>query len=141
MPEENDETATLMNSLAKHDSRFKIIISDIDSNLSELSNGEFLITVDDNFKGDFAEISQSFRGIIKSLSATMRDINSNAESVQNGAMDLSEASQVLAEGATDQASAVEELTATITEFQKNSCQCKKCRKNKHDCCKYEYSDY
>ena len=116
VPEENDETATLMNSLASTIQDLKIIISDIDSNLSELSNGNFLITVDDNFKGDFAEISQSFRGIIKSLSATMRDINSNAESVQNGAMDLSEASQVLAEGATDQASAVEELTATITEI-------------------------
>ncbi len=116
VPEENDETATLMNSLASTIQDLKIIISDIDSNLSELSNGNFLITVDDNFKGDFAEISQSFRGIIKSLSATMRDINSNAESVQNGAMDLSEASQVLAEGATDQASAVEELTATITQI-------------------------
>ena len=116
VPEENDETATLMNSLASTIQDLKIIISNIDNNLSELSNGNFLIKVDDDFKGDFAEISQSFRGIIKSLSAAMRDINSNAESVQNGAIDLSEASQVLAEGATDQASAVEELTATITEI-------------------------
>ncbi|MCI8426725.1 MAG: methyl-accepting chemotaxis protein [Lachnospira sp.] len=116
VPEENDETATLMNSLASTIQDLKIIISNIDNNLSELSNGNFLIQVDDDFKGDFAEISQSFRGIIKSLSAAMRDINSNAESVQNGAIDLSEASQVLAEGATDQASAVEELTATITEI-------------------------
>ena len=116
VPEENDETATLMNSLASTIQDLKIIISNIDNNLSELSNGNFLIQVDVDFKGDFAEISQSFRGIIKSLSAAMRDINSNAESVQNGAIDLSEASQVLAEGATDQASAVEELTATITEI-------------------------
>lgn len=116
VPEENDETATLMNSLASTIQDLKVIISNIDSNLSELSKGNFLIAVDDNFKGDFVQISQSFRGIIKSLSAAMRDINSNAESVQNGAMDLSEASQVLAEGATDQASAVEELTATITEI-------------------------
>ena len=46
----------------------------------------------------------------------MRDIDSNAESVQKGAMDLAGASQSLAEGATDQASAIEELTATITDI-------------------------
>ena len=91
-------------------------ISEIDNHLAELSDGNFLINVNDDFKGDFAQISQSFRGIIQSLSAALRDIDSNAESVQKGAMDLAGASQTLAEGATDQASAIEELTATITDI-------------------------
>lgn len=116
IPESNDETATLMYCLAETIQDLKVVISEIDNHLAELSDGNFLINVNDDFKGDFAQISQSFRGIIQSLSAAMRDIDSNAESVQKGAMDLAGASQTLAEGATDQASAIEELTATITDI-------------------------
>ena len=116
VPENNDETATLMYCLAETIQDLKVVISEIDNHLAELSDGNFLINVNDDFKGDFAQISQSFRGIIQSLSAALRDIDSNAESVQKGAMDLAGASQTLAEGATDQASAIEELTATITDI-------------------------
>lgn len=116
VPESNDETATLMYCLAETIQDLKVVISEIDNHLAEISEGNFLINVDGEFKGDFAQISQSFQGIIQSLSAAMRDIDSNAESVQKGAMDLAGASQTLAEGATDQASAIEELTATITDI-------------------------
>ena len=116
VPENNDETATLMYCLAETIQDLKVVISEIDNHLAGLSDGNFLINVNDDFKGDFAQISQSFRGIIQSLSAALRDIDSNAESVQKGAMDLAGASQTLAEGATDQASAIEELTATITDI-------------------------
>lgn len=116
VPETNDETATLMDSLAETIQDLKIVISEIDNHLAELSDGNFLINVDNDFKGDFAQISVSFRSIIEALSTAMRDIDSNAESVQKGATDLAGASQTLAEGATDQASAIEELTATITDI-------------------------
>ncbi len=116
VPEENDETATLMYCLAETIQDLKIVISEIDQHLADLSAGNFLIDIGDDFKGDFSEITTSFRGIVDSLSAAMREIDRNAESVQKGSMDLAGASQILAEGATDQASAIEELTATITEI-------------------------
>lgn len=115
IPEVNDETAILMNSLAETTQDLQGVITEIDDHLAEISNGNFLINVDRDFKGDFAQISESFRGIIHSLSTAMRNIDDNAECVQHGAVDLSGAAQLLAEGATDQASAIEELTATITE--------------------------
>lgn len=104
-----------MSSLAETVSDLKTVITEIDDHLAELSSGNFLIDVDRDFKGDFAEISQSFRGIVDSLSSAMGEIDSNAECVQNGANDLSGAAQQLAEGATDQASAIEELTAMMNE--------------------------
>lgn len=116
IPEENDETATLMYCLAETIQDLKIVISEIDRLLAELSAGNFLIDIGEDFKGDFSEITTSFRGIVDSLSDAMREIDKNAESVQKGSMDLAGASQILAEGATDQASAIEELTATITEI-------------------------
>ncbi len=116
VPEVNDETATLMSSLEKTIQDLKDVIADIDNHLAELSDGNFMIDVGDDYKGDFSEISRSFRGIISSLSSAMRDIDNNAKNVQRGAEDLSGAAMQLAEGATDQASAVEELTATIAEI-------------------------
>lgn len=115
VPQENDETAVLMNSLSETVQDLKGVITSIDDHLAKLSSGNFLINVEDDFKGDFAQISRSFREIVDSLSNAMREIDNNAEYVQNGATDLSGAAQLLAEGATDQASAIQELTATITE--------------------------
>lgn len=115
-PEENDETATLMNSLSQTIQDLKNVIVSIDSHLAELSDGNFVIEIGEDYKGDFAEISRSFRGIVASLSTAMQDIDNNAKFVQKGAEDLAGASMQLAEGATDQASAVAELTATIADI-------------------------
>lgn len=116
IPETNDETSTLMYCLAETIQDLTTVISEIDHHLAELSEGNFLIDIGEDFKGDFAQITHSFRSIIASLSSAMREIDSNAESVQKGSMDLAGAAELLAEGATDQASAIEELTATITEI-------------------------
>lgn len=116
LPEVNDETAILMRSLAQTIQDLKNVIADIDAHLAELSDGNFLITIDQDYKGDFSEISRSFRDIVASLSTAMGEIDNNAQCVQRGAEDLAGAAEQLAEGATDQASAVEELTATITDI-------------------------
>lgn len=115
-PVANDETATLMNCLSQTISDLKNIIAEVDTHLAELSEGNFIIRIDEDYKGDFAEISRSFRGIVASLSSAMHDIDCNAKQVQKGAEDLAGASMQLAEGATDQASAVAELTATIADI-------------------------
>lgn len=115
-PTENDETAILMNCLAETIGDLNAIIQNISHNLAELADGNFKIDVSENLKGDFIKISESFRGIVQSLSDAMKEIDNNAESVRRGATDLAGASQTLAEGATDQASAIEELTATMTDI-------------------------
>lgn len=115
-PMVNDETAILLSCMSETISDLNLVISNISKDLAELADGNFMIDVDEDYKGDFSQISESFRGIISSLSKALRDIDTNAESVRNGATDLAGASQLLAEGATDQASAVEELTATMTDI-------------------------
>lgn len=115
-PTENDETKILLDCLSETMQDLSKIITDISSDLAELADGNFMINVDETYKGDFAQISDSFRDIVGSLSAALGEIDSNAESVRKGATDLAGASQLLAEGATDQASAIEELTATMTDI-------------------------
>lgn len=115
-PTVNDETAILLGCMSETISDLNTVIANISNDLAELADGNFMINVDEDYKGDFAQISDSFRGIVDSLSYALKEIDTNAGSVRKGAMDLAGASQLLAEGATDQASAVEELTATMTEI-------------------------
>ncbi|RDY31272.1 methyl-accepting chemotaxis protein [Lachnotalea glycerini] len=112
----NDETQILLLSLKSTVDSLNHIIQDIGIQLNEMSNGNFKIDINETYIGDFATISKSFRKIVTALSSAMIEIDGNAQRVALGASDVAKASQGLAEGATDQASAIEELTATITEI-------------------------
>ena len=93
------------------------IVNDIGYVLAELSEGNF--TVDSKnpgqYIGDYAPVLASMRTIRDTLSETLRHINESADQVAYGAVQLSESAQLLAEGATEQAGAVEELTASIID--------------------------
>lgn len=112
----NDETKVLTESLKITIENINEIVEDIRTNMSELSSGNFAIDTDKTYDGDFSEISNSIKNIVDALNETMREIDANAEMVNTGSADLANASQQLAEGASDQASSIEELTATITDI-------------------------
>ncbi len=113
---ENDETKILLDCMSETVRDLNTIITDISTDLAELADGNFMIDVEQTYKGDFAQISDSFRDIVSSLSTALGEIDTNAGGVRKGATDLAGAAQLLAEGATDQASAIQELTATMTDI-------------------------
>lgn len=112
----NDETMILTENLSLAIRNLNQIIADIKRRLSDLAEKNLTIANVEAYEGDFAEISKSFEAIVLALNATMKNIEQNAERVNGGAEELSKASQQLADGATDQASAIEELTATIADI-------------------------
>lgn len=111
-----DETKTLIDSLSDTITSLTEIINDIDKNITCLSEGDFTITIDNDYKGDFNSISNSFKLIVASLNSAMKEVSESADHVAVGSNDISTASQSLAEGAGEQASAIEELTATIIDI-------------------------
>lgn len=112
----NDETEILMESLRTTIQNLNGIVRDIDNNLGELSKGNFTVDVSKDYRGNFSQIGVSFRGIVSSLNHTMLEIDGNASQVSKGSDDMAGASQSLAEGASDQASSIEELTATVEDI-------------------------
>jgi len=68
------------------------------------------------YKGDFMEIKTSLNDIGDSLSSALFEINQAADLVASGAKQVSDASQALSQGSTEQASTLEELTASIAEI-------------------------
>lgn len=112
----NDETKLLLDSLGHTILSLQGVVKDIENEVTELSKGNLCINIDKIYKGDFSAISYAFKEVFSSLNDAMKEIDINAGRVNNGSEELSKASQSLAEGATEQASTVEELTASITEM-------------------------
>ena len=88
--------------------------------LGEMARGNFNVTADPSvYRGDLQHILKSLRGINRTLSLTLLDINETANQVAAGAEQVASGAQALSQGATEQASSVEELAATINDINAN----------------------
>ena len=90
-------------------------IDEISGNLREIAKGDLTKQGDEitDFLGDFASIKESFIYILKRFNTALSEIQNTSVQVASNAGTLANSSRSLADGATDQASAIEELTATV----------------------------
>ncbi|MBQ6845368.1 MAG: MCP four helix bundle domain-containing protein [Agathobacter sp.] len=90
-------------------------VQEISETLAQMADGD--LTKDFNkitdFLGDFSTIKVSFVKILKEFNNTLNNIQADSMQVDTGAGEISQAANDLATGTGEQASAVEELTATI----------------------------
>ena len=108
-----DEIGEMTDAFKEATENMKLYINELSRALGEIAVGNFDISTDVDFKGDFKTLADALETITASLSSTLKNINEAAEQVALGASQMAESAQALAEGATDQAGSVEELTATI----------------------------
>lgn len=108
-----DEIGEMTESFKKAAAMIEGYITELNRGLGEIASGNFDISTNVDFKGDFFSLAEAINTIISSLSQTMGQIKEAAEQVAMGSNQMAESAQSLAEGATDQAGSVEELTATI----------------------------
>lgn len=94
------------------------IIKDEEQLLDGMSNGDFTVSSEckDLYRGDFAPLLESIRGICFRLNDTMEQITEASVQVDAGADQVSSGAQSLSQGATEQASSVQELAATINDI-------------------------
>lgn len=112
-----DEFGSLADSMRILCTNINTIIKDIGNILSELSDGNFQVSSGclEQYVGDYVPILHSMRSLRDKLNETLLHINSSAEMVAEGSVQLSKGAQILAEGSMEQAGAVEELTATVED--------------------------
>ena len=108
--------AIIKNALNDTIATLRSYIGEISSVLGDVSAGVLTNSIKSDFKGDFTILKHSINMSIDSFSGVLKDINMAAEEVSLGATQLSGGSQVISQGATEQASALEELTATVSEI-------------------------
>ena len=95
-------------------------INEISDALTQMADKNFDISIDREYLGDFKAIQESVNLIVTNLNELTRDIISSAEKVSIGAKQIAESSTSLAQGATEQAGAVEELTSTVAMIAEQS---------------------
>lgn len=108
-----DEVGELTESFVQMSARLKEIIADLTRGIREMATGNFNIGPEVEYIGEFNEIKEALSKVLVDLSATLGEINTVADMVSDNAGQLSNGAQAITEGATDQASSVEELQSTI----------------------------
>lgn len=112
----DDEVAEIISSAKNMSETLIFVIYDLEYILGEMSNSNFIIRSKDSerYKGEFRQIFDSLKQLRDNMVDTLRYIGMSSEQVSAGSSNLADTSQSLAEGATEQAGAVQELHATIT---------------------------
>lgn len=116
----NDELGVLSNSLDETVLSLRQYINIITIALTKISEGDLCHKMEGTFKGDFHKIKSTFNDILSALSDTFAAINLSAEQVNSGAVQVSDSAQALSQGSTQQASAIEELSATLSDVSKQT---------------------
>lgn len=112
----NDEIGALASSFSQMITTLKNYITEISTVLGSISNGNFNIHIVEDYKGNFVQIKSSLDNIVHSLSNVFLEIKDATTQVNNGASQVASTSQVISEGATDQANSIEELSTSIKKF-------------------------
>ncbi len=91
-------------------------ITEMSAVLTEMSEGNLNVGITREYLGDFTVMKESLNMIIGSFNGVLGDMNVAAHEVAAGARQLSDSSQALSQGSTEQASSIEQLTTSMTEI-------------------------
>ncbi len=114
--ESEDELGQLAANFKEACHQMKTVIQDAGNMLSSMANKDFTVETKDEafYVGDFHDLLENMVVLNEHMSSTLSQIKEASQQVSVGSSQMSTSAQSLAEGATDQAGAVQELTATIT---------------------------
>lgn len=121
MVETGDEIEAIEKDAIEMAEKLDEIIFDIEGILREMANGNYAVKsgAEDRYTGDFRKLYQSMRSLKHQMTETLLSIGDVSTQVSAGSDSLAQASQALAEGATDQSMAVQELHETISTVTEN----------------------
>lgn len=91
-------------------------VTEISSVLNEMADDNLDIWISREYRGDFEEIKISINKIIQVRNDIMVELKAAAEQVASGSRQVSNSSIALSQGATEQASSIEQLTASLEEI-------------------------
>lgn len=113
--ESKDELGELADAMRNMTSNTRLIIADTSEMLQEMAECNFDLhaKMPERYVGVYQSLMQSIRKLNYRLSETIQNISEASNQVSAGALQLAQSSQSLAEGATDQANAIEQLTETV----------------------------
>lgn len=109
----DDEIGSLAHSMRKSIRILGSYVDDIGRAMKLFAEGNFDVKPEVEWKGDFVGILDSFMMFEKSIAETIKGIQGVSNGVSSSSEQVAASANALADGATNQAAVVEELTATV----------------------------
>ncbi len=120
----NDECSSLLNNINRTISTLKNILQEINVFAQKIAQGDFSGQIHNQCSGDFSQLASSLASINESMVKMVHQINTASKALISGTQNFVTSAQTLADGTSDQASATEELFASLTgitdEIKQNS---------------------
>lgn len=113
-----DEMGQMSEALIKSINMIKSYIADITVTLENLSLGNLNISTNSSVEyiGDFIPIHTALNKIIEQLNISFSDMHNSIDFTANSAKEISSITKVLSDGASNQASAIQQLQASFSEI-------------------------
>lgn len=116
-----DEVRVLSDSIAHLIENFRIIVSEIGMVLGAIANGDLTKeAVNANYPGDFKDLQFYLQIINEKLNGTLGGIVEAANHVTSSSEQMKESSSILSQGVMQQSSAVEQLSVTMGDMDRDA---------------------
>ncbi|MGL5260075.1 MAG: methyl-accepting chemotaxis protein [Lachnospiraceae bacterium] len=112
---DESEVGSMITSIHKVKSYLIEVITDITRCVNGLENADISFEMQGDYIGEFEQIKHSMTATLVRLNEVFGNIKNSSEHLSQGARQIADTAQSISEGASDQASAVEELQAVVTE--------------------------
>lgn len=112
-----DETRILSDSTAHLVENFRVMLQEIGVILSSIANGD--LTMDsqpEHYPGDFLSLQKNLETINDKLNRTLGGIAAASNQVSDDSTQVASSSTALSQGSTEQASAIVQLSATLSDM-------------------------
>ncbi|MCR4653502.1 MAG: MCP four helix bundle domain-containing protein [Eubacterium sp.] len=112
----NDELGQMLRNMGTMTEGLKVLIQDVSRILTAMAGGNFAMRVQNPevYVGDTVEIREGFDKISNQLADMLSSMNKVAHQVSSGSEQIANGSMALSQGTTEQASTLEELSATVS---------------------------
>ncbi len=84
--------------------------------MSKIAHGDLTVKINGDYRGESKELKEAINQTIDSLNDIMSNVRNTVDEVTRGAMQVSDASTALSQGATEQAASLEEITSSMGEI-------------------------
>ena len=111
-----DEIGELAESIVVAVTTLNSYVSDMSAMMEEMAEGNFRYVSRINYRGDFMSIGASAKVLHDKMKDTVGSINLSSNEVFNGSAQLANVSTIMADGTIKQASATEELSASMSDI-------------------------
>lgn len=116
LKEDDSEVGSMVTAIAFMKQNLMHMIQEISEVLEQMGNGDYNVTLEQEYVGEFIKIKESLTVIVGKMRETLTTLKEVSVQIDSGSEQLAYAAEDLAEGSTDQAGQVTELVKTFEQM-------------------------